>query len=97
MQYNFEWDPAKAKANLRKHKVSFERGSEVFLDPFMISIEDEGHSEEEERWLTLGRDKNSVLLVVNHTFREIDQDNCNIRLISARKATRSESKQYSMR
>ena len=97
MQYNFEWDPAKAKANLRKHKISFERGSQVFLDPFMVSIEDEEHSEGEERWLTLGRDKNSVLLVVNHTFREIDQDNCNIRLISARKATRRESKQYSMR
>ena len=97
MQYNFEWDPAKAKANLRKHKISFERGSQVFLDPFMVSIEDEEHSEEEERWLTLGRDKNSVLLVVNHTFREIDQDNCNIRLISARKATMRESKQYSTR
>lgn len=97
MQYNFEWDPAKAKTNLRKHKISFERGSQVFLDPFMVSIEDEEHSEEEQRWLTLGRDKNSVLLVVNHTFREIDQDNCNIRLISVRKATKRESKQYSMR
>jgi hypothetical protein len=70
---------------------------EVFLDPFMVSIEDEEHSEEEDRWVTLGRDKNSVLLVIIHTFREIDPDNCSIRLISARKATKRESKQYSMR
>jgi hypothetical protein len=97
MQYNFEWDPAKAKENLRKHQVSFERAAQVFLDPLMISVEDESHSEEEERWATLGRDKNSVVLVVIHTFREINADNCNIRLISARKATRREAKQYTER
>ncbi|MBI4630144.1 MAG: BrnT family toxin [Chloroflexi bacterium] len=97
MQYNFEWDPSKAKENLRKHKISFENASEVFLDPFMSSIEDEEHSEEEDRWVTLGRDKKSSLLIVIHTFREIDEDNSNVRLISARKATKSESKQYSMR
>jgi len=97
MQYNFEWDPAKARQNLQKHGVSFERASEVFLDPLMISVEDEEHSEEEERWATLGRDKNSVVLVVVHTFREMDADNCSIRLISARRATRREMKQYSER
>ena len=94
MQYNFEWDPAKARQNLRKHGVSFERASEVFLDPLMISVEDEEHSEDEERWATLGRDKSSVVLVVIHTFREMDADNCSIRLISARRATRREAKQY---
>ena len=94
MQYNFEWDPAKARQNLRKHGVSFERASEVFLDPLMISVEDEEHSEEEERWATLGRDKISVVLVIIHTFREIDADNCSIRLISARRATKREAKQY---
>jgi uncharacterized DUF497 family protein len=97
MQYHFEWDPAKAKQNLQKHRVSFARASEVFLDPLMISVTDEAHSEEEERWATLGRDKNSVVLVVIHTFHEIDADNCNIRLISARKATRREAKQYAER
>ncbi len=69
MQYNFEWDPAKAKRNLRDHKISFERASQVFLDLNMLSIEDEEHSEEEDRWLTLGRDKSGILLVVHHTFR----------------------------
>jgi len=97
MQYNFEWDPAKAKENLRKHRVSFERAAEVFLDPLMISVEDEEHSEEEERWATLGRDKDAIVLVVIHTFREIDADNCNIRLISARKATQREAKEYAER
>ncbi len=57
MQYNFEWDPAKARQNLRKHGVSFERASQVFLDPLMISVEDEEHSEDEERWATLGRER----------------------------------------
>ncbi len=97
MQYNFEWDPAKAKENLRKHKISFERAAQVFRDPYMISIEDEEHDEEEDRWVTLGRDKDTVILIVIHTFREIDSDNANIRLISARKATRTEIKQYARR
>ena len=97
MQYNFEWDPAKAKENLRKHKVSFERASQIFLDPYMLSVEDEEHSEEEDRWLTTGMDKNGMLLVVHHTFREMDPDNVNIRIISARKATRREGKQYQAR
>ena len=78
----------KARSNLRDHKVSFERASQVFLDPNMLSIEDEEHSADEDRWITLGIDKSGVLLVVCHTFREVDPVNCNIRLISARKPTR---------
>lgn len=97
MQYNFEWDPAKAKENLRKHKVSFERAAQIFLDPNMLSIEDEEHSEEEDRWITLGRDKSGTLFVVHHTFREVDADNFNVRIISARKPTRGEAKQYHTR
>lgn len=97
MQYNFEWDPAKARRNSRDHKVSFERASQVFLDPYMLSIEDEEHSEEEDRWITLGMDKNGILLVVHHTFREVDADNFNIRIISARKPTKGETKQYHTR
>ncbi len=94
MQYNFEWDPAKARENLRKHRVSFERAAQVFLDPLMISIYDEEHSEEEERWVTLGMDRNHVLLVVVHTFEEIDSESAMVRLISARKATKYEENQY---
>lgn len=97
MQYDFEWDPAKARRNLRDHKVSLERAAQVFLDPYMLSIEDEEHSEEEDRWITLGMDKGGVLLVVHHTFREVDPDSYSIRLISARKPTRKEAKQYHTR
>ena len=97
MQYNFEWDPAKAKRNLRDHKVNFERASQVFLDLNMLSIEDEEHREEEDRWITLGLGKSGILLVVHHSFREVDPDNFNVRIISARKPTRGEAKQYRTR
>ncbi len=94
MQYDFEWDPAKARSNLRDHKVSFERACQVFLDLNMLSIEDEEHSEEEDRWITLGMDKRGILLVVCHTFREAGTVNFNIRLISARRPTKREAKEY---
>jgi uncharacterized protein len=97
VQYNFEWDPTKAKSNFRKHKISFERASEIFLDPFMLSVFDETHSTNEDRWITLGKDRNNVTIVVVHTFREIDPDNSTIRIISARRATKREVKQYNLR
>ena len=97
MQYNFEWDPTKAKSNFRKHKISFERASEIFLDPFMLSFFDESHSANEDRWITLGKDRNNVTIVIVHTFREIDSDNSTIRIISARRATKQEGKQYNTR
>ncbi len=74
MRYNFEWDPIKAQRNLKKHKVSFERASQIFLDPIAISIYDDEHSIEEDRWITLGKDNNGVLLVVCHTFKELEED-----------------------
>ena len=94
MQYNFEWDPYKAKYNLRKHNVSFERAAEVFLDPLSISIYDKEHSLEEDRWITIGKVRGNVVLVVIHTFHQENTDNFRIRLISARKATKKEIKQY---
>ena len=94
MQYNFEWDPYKAKQNFQKHKVSFERAGEVFLDPLAISIFDEEHSSDEVRWITIGKEQTNLVLVVVHTFHEENIDNCRIRLISARKATKKEIKQY---
>ena len=97
MEYNFEWNPAKAKENYRKHKVSFERAAEAFLDPLMLSVFDDVHSRAEDRWITIGKDKNDVPLVVVHTFREIDAGNSTIRIVSARRATKKEVKQYSMR
>jgi hypothetical protein len=97
MQYNFEWDPAKARENTKKHGVSFERAAEIFLDPFAISIYDDAHSAEEDRWVTLGKDQTEALLIVVHTFRELDAENVNVRLISARRPTRTEAAAYAIR
>jgi uncharacterized DUF497 family protein len=94
MQYNFEWNPKKAKSNLSKHKVSFERATSVFRDPNTISIPDEEHSEAEERWATLGLDNSGNVLLVIHTFTIQSNSLCKIRVISARKATKSETLQY---
>src|SRR3972149_8306368 len=94
LQYNFEWDPYKAKQNLRKHKVSFERGAEVFLDPLAISIYDDEHSLDEDRWITVGKEQTNLILAIVPTFHEENIDNCRIRLISARNATKKEIKQY---
>ena len=94
MRYYFEWDPKKANSNKKKHGVTFEQASTVFLDPRMISVFDIEHSEHEDRWATIGIDRNGALLVVVHTFQQIDAESCRIRIISARKATRKESKQY---
>ena len=94
VQYNFEWDLGKAIQNIHKHKISFERAVTIFLDPNAISIFDEEHSHEEERWITLGIDCNGILLVICHTYRVIDVSSTQIRVISARKATTIEQKQY---
>ena len=94
MNYNFEWDVNKARTNLSKHKISFEGATSVFRDENAISISDEEHSDDEERWLTIGMDEVTRTLVVIHTYISIDENSCNIRLISARKATKKEQQIY---
>ena len=97
-EHQFEWDPVKALRNVREHRVSFERAATVFLDPKAMSIFDDEHSEEEERWVALGLDRTGALLVVCHTFREEKKAghkaSAKIRLISARRADRREAAQY---
>lgn len=94
MRYRFDWDPAKEKANASKHNVSFRMAATIFGDPNQLSIYDQEHSEQEDRWITVGIDGSGVLRVVVHTFKQIDQDTCEIRIISARKATSREERQY---
>ena len=94
MRYTLEWDPAKASQNSRKHGIPFEQASEVLLDPLAVSIFDEEHGEGEERWVTIGRDRRGRVLILIHTFAEVSPDECRIRVISARKAKKSESVQY---
>jgi uncharacterized protein len=89
MPYQFEWNPAKAKTNLAKHDVSFNEASTVFDDPMFITVLDDEHSQDEQRYITIGLSKDGQLLMVAHTER----DN-RVRIISARKATKNEEKFY---
>jgi len=93
-EYQFEWDPTKARQNARQHRVTFERAATVFSDPNTLSVFDVEHSQDEDRWITLGLDRTSALLVVCHTYREETETRAMIRIITARKATKNEVKQY---
>ena len=94
MQYNFEWDPVKARANRTKHGVSFEEAATVFRDPRMLTVYDGRHSEQEDRWTTLGVAVTGRLLVVCHTYQEQSGGVFRLRLFSSRKATKQEAAQY---
>ena len=89
MTLTFEWDEEKAVANLKKHQVSFEEAITVFNDPLSITILSPDHSIDEERYIDIGISSKGQLLVVVYTER-----GQNIRLISSRKATRREQRDY---
>ena len=88
---HFEWDPEKDLKNQKKHGVSFAKASTVFEDVNALVISDPEHSEDEERFVILGFSLQANLLVVCHCYRASESV---IRIISARKATKNESKQY---
>jgi len=88
----FEWDDKKDVSNQKKHGVSFEEAKSIFFDEFAIQFYDEDHSHEEERFIMLGMSIESRVLVVCHCEREAGEI---IRIISARKAKKSERKYYS--
>ena len=94
MQYNFDWDPAKERKNIHKHRVSFRQAATVFRDPNHISIYDEDHSMYEDRWITIGIDQSAIHRVIVHTFKKLGETTIEIRIISARKANRKEKNQY---
>ena len=85
----FEWDPNKARRNLQIHGVSFDEASTTFKDTLSLTIADPLHSDEEDRFILIGNSAKNHLLVVVHTERGE-----NIRIISARKASKKERKQY---
>lgn len=87
----FEWDENKNRINKSKHKVSFEEAKTVFYDEEALVIDDPDHSENEERFIILGESSRANLLVVCHCYRISETV---IRIISARKATKTETKQY---
>jgi uncharacterized protein len=86
------WDEDKARRNLAKHRVSFEKAKLVFADPRHVSLRDD--CETEERWRTFGLVNGVVILLVVHTLEEHDNEEEIIRIISARKATRRERQKY---
>jgi uncharacterized DUF497 family protein len=89
----FEWDPRKARSNKRKHGISFEEAQTVFFDEQGLLIDDPQPSDQEERFVLLGLSASLRLLVVVHALRHEDV----IRIISARKATRLETREYELR
>jgi uncharacterized DUF497 family protein len=86
---NFEWDPKKAAKNLKKHKVSFKEAAPVCGNSLSITYPDPDHSIDEDRFITIGESRQGRLLMVAHTER-----GDNIRIISAREATRQERQFY---
>ena len=93
-ELRFDWDSAKAKANQRKHGITFDEALTVFYDEQGLFMSDPEHSESEDRFVLLGLSQALKLLVVCHCYRESEEV---IRIISARKADRSERRQYNER
>lgn len=93
-KFNFSWDINKALTNKKKHKVTFEEATVVFQDQNALSLYDEEHSHNEDRWLTLGKCPNLKILLVVHTYVEYNENMAEVRIISARKASSKEAKAY---
>lgn len=89
MDLEFEWDENKAQANAQKHGVSFQEAATAFADPFLVTFDDEAHSDFEDRFISIGLSEQNRLLLVIHTDR-----NGVVRIISARVATRREQRVY---
>ena len=89
-----DWDPVKAAVNLSKNEVNFEDAMTVFLDPLALSVPDNDHGTGEERWITIGLSRATKLLLVVHTYMEFNSERAYIRIISARKPTKRERRDY---
>jgi len=89
MKLSFEWDGEKAKANFKKHGVTFDEAATVFTDPFSVTIPDPVHSAGEQRYVDIGSSDKGRVLVVVYTER-----GSKIRIISCRRATLSERTLY---
>ena len=89
MELEFEWDPARAESNARKHGVTFPEAATAFHDPLSVTVNDPRHSGHEERFVLFGRSDRGRLLAVMHTERGTV-----IRIISARQVTSRERREY---
>jgi uncharacterized protein len=93
-ELHFEWDGAKALSNERKHGVAFTLALSIFRDPRIQTMFDEEHGGPQERWIALGAASSGALLVVVHTWTEVDPVNVRVRIVSARKANAVEKARY---
>jgi uncharacterized DUF497 family protein len=89
LSLTFEWDENKANENLKKHGVSFDEAKTVFNDPFSVTIYDPDHSIDEDRYINIGLSSKGRLIVVSYLERDEK-----IRIISSRKATKEEQRDY---
>lgn len=89
----FQWDATKEKINKKKHGIAFSEACLVFADAYLLTLFDGHHSEDEERWITMGQTPEGKIVVVSHTYRG-GRDEETVRIISARKATKNETNQY---
>jgi uncharacterized DUF497 family protein len=85
----FTWDSRKAASNYRKHKITFEEAVQIFGDPLLLTVPDREHSEREQRFFSIGQSWAGRLIAVSH-----EESGNKIRIISARKATRREAREY---
>ena len=92
--HEFEWDANRARTNLSKHGVSFLNATAIFSDALALTIFDDDHNDDEDRWVTLGQTSNGQYLVVIHTFQHTDSAIVQVRIISARKANKDEIYNY---
>jgi uncharacterized protein len=92
--YEFDWDDNKALINQQKHGVDFTDAMTVLSDPLAMTFFDSEHSADEDRWVTVGRSTQGALLLVIHTFMSTGPNSAQIRLISARRASKREQQQY---
>lgn len=90
-ELRFEWDETKNRQNIKKHGVSFEEAQTVFLDDCAVRFYDPDHSDDEDRFIMLGISFKLRIVVVCHCYKESDRV---IRILSARKATRTEATRY---
>lgn len=89
----FSWNINKERANKRKHRVSFTEACYVFADKSLLTIFDQNHSDDEDRWVTLGAVQDGKILVVVHTYQKLGKEET-IRIISAREASKKEAETY---
>lgn len=92
----FEWDSEKERINVQKHGITFDQAAYVFADPFALNKYDDEYSEEEDRWLLMGKTLSEIIIVVVHTFTDYEGIEY-VRIISARKATKREQQEYYQR